>query len=453
MRTRKSSGCLRALLRWTVRGSLLLLTIAIFALGFLFRTALYERFVVFPNQARAWAEIRAERVAPTLDDGWNEYRGVMHSHSELSHDSAISFPNIVRALKKADVDFICMSDHYEAGKADYALGWNGPHDGILFIRGYELAHGFMPWGIPEGTVITRDEDPAALARRIHELGGVLFYAHCEEDRPWDLPELDGMEVYNIHPDFMEEDFRNLAPRILLSLGAYPDQAMRLMFDPPTKNLAQWDRLNATRHITGFAGNDAHQNVGIMGFYTEKDTLLLRGTGEKTEPSGEYKLNAFTRAALRTFSGPLEAGAPLFRFELDPYDRSCRFVNTHVLAKSCTEEDIIDSLRAGRAFIAFNMIADAKGFTCFALGNETKAVMGESIALEPGLTLEAAAPCPGRFTIVKDGKQVSQSEGRELHYPITEPGKYRVEVALDILGDWTPWIYANPIEVVGPDQQE
>jgi hypothetical protein len=49
-------------------------------------------------------------------------------------------------------------------------------------------------------------------------------------------------------------------------------------------------------------------------------------------------------------------------------------------------------------------------------------------------------------VVKDGENVTQSEGTELVFAVTQPGKYRVEAELNILGEWTPWIYANPTEV-------
>lgn len=439
-------GYIRIALKWTLRVVALIVLLFVAAFVIVFRTALYDRFYVLPKLDKACSELAVSRVPVAMDDGWNEYRGVLHSHSELSHDSAIPFPDIVKALKANDVDFICMTDHYEEGKADYSLGWNGLRDGILFIRGYELDHGLMPWGIPEGTVFLASDEPRELAKRIHELGAVLFYSHTEQDRMWDLPELEGMEIYNIHTDFLDEDLKILAPRILLCLLPYPELSMRLIFDPPKGQLARWDELNKTRHITGIAANDAHQNVGIRGFYTDKDTLALKGTGEKTEFIGEYKLNFLTRFFLRTFYGPLEPGREVLRYELDPYKNSCHFVNTHVLAKSCTEKDILDSLRAGRAYVAFSMLADAEGFVCFAQGKEDKVVMGESIAFEPGLSLKAASPQKGRFIIIKDGENVAQSEGAELSYDITKPGKYRLEVDLNIAGQWTPWIYTNPIEV-------
>lgn len=442
-------GCLWTGFKWTARILIVILILAAAVLGFVFRTALYDRFYLFPQQAEAWDQLQAARVAPTLDDGWNEYRGVLHSHSELSHDSAIPFPDIAKALHTADVDFICMTDHYNEGKADYSLGWNGVHEGILFIRGYELDHGLMPWGIPEGTVILESEEPREVAKKVHDMGAVMFYSHTEKERMWDLPELEGMEIYNIHTDFLDEDsasLRELAPQILLCLGAYPEQTLRLIFDPPAGQLARWDELNKTRHITGIAANDSHQNVGIRGIYTAEDMLVIKGTGEKYDSIKEIKLNAFTRALLRLCCGPLEAGREVFRVELDPYAVSCHFVNTHLLLRDLTEPEVLDSLRAGRAFVSFDMLSDATGFVYFAEGSAAKAVMGESIALEPGLRLRAAAPNQCRFLLLKDGQPVGQAEGAECSFDIKEAGKYRVEAQLNILGEWVPWIYANPIGV-------
>ncbi len=55
-------------------------------------------------------------------------------------------------------------------------------------------------------------------------------------------------------------------------------------------LRRWDELNRTRHITGIAGNDCHQNVGFRGFFTETDTLRIEDTSPETLK--EFKLNWF-----------------------------------------------------------------------------------------------------------------------------------------------------------------
>jgi len=431
---------------------LLIALVGAAVLGVAFRRALYNRFYRFPKQAAAWAAIRAQRVDVPLDDGWHEFRGAMHNHSELSHDSMMTFPDIAAALHEADVDFIFMSDHCIDGKADYSLGWRGEHDGLVFVRGYEMSHGFMPWGLPDDTVLECGQEPEALAQRIHDLGGLLFFAHCEHERRFDLTQLTGVEIYNIHTDLLDEDIGSLVADIVLSLRAYPDQTLRVVFDRPTQLLAQWDRLNDTRKIVGIAANDAHNNVGARAYYTEDDSLRLLGTSSDEDLIGEWKLNVITRSLLRLLPGKLEPGKRVFRVDLDPYARSARFVNTHLLARECTEEQLLDAVRAGRAFVGFDMIADARGFVFLAEGETGSAVMGEFIPISPNLALKSASPHACRFTLVADGAAIAQDTGTSFEFHVTRPGKYRVEAELDVLGQWTPWVYTNPIHVTAEAEE-
>ena len=60
--------------------------------------ALHRRLFVFPREETAWAELRAQRRAVAEDAGWREFRGVLHAHSELSHDCEVPFPDILRAM-------------------------------------------------------------------------------------------------------------------------------------------------------------------------------------------------------------------------------------------------------------------------------------------------------------------------------------------------------------------
>lgn len=445
--TTERHGCLRAA-RAGGLVLILLLVLAAAAFGVVFHTAIYHRYILFPKQAAAWSDIRSHRQPVTLDDGWTDYRGVLHSHSELSHDSEISFPDIAQALKKAGVDFICMTDHPVDGKGDYSRGWKGLHDGILFIRGYEMDYGFMPWGLPDDTVLDCHEGAAALANHIHALGGLLFIAHSEEKREWALPEIDGMEIYNIHSDLLTHtNLAALMPDVLFSLWSYPDQAIRLIFHKPADFLQRWDEMNVTRHITGITANDCHQNNGYRGVYSAAGTLQLFDTGHNDKPKKEIALNALTRMLLRACCGPLEPGRQLFRLELDPYERSARFSNTHLLMHDLSETAVLDALRQGRAFVAFDMIADSRGFKFLAQSSAGKATMGEHIALAPGLKLKMASPFPCRFTVMRHGVQVAQQEGTDFDWNPADTGKYRVEAELNILGEWTPWVFTNPIEAL------
>jgi len=73
-------------------------------------------------------------------------------------------------------------------------------------------------------------------------------------------------------------------------------------------------------------------------------------------------------------------------------------------------------------------------------------MCERIPLGPDVRLRAGSPVPCRFTVVHDGVVAHQAEGRELDWQAKDAGKYRIEAEVDILGEWTPWVYTNPIEV-------
>jgi len=439
-------GKLRIWLRRLVRLTGWALIVFVVVVLFWLRGALYHRFISFPREEAAWQAIRAQRQPVAYTAGWNEYRGILHSHSHFSHDSEVPFEDILRALNVAKLDFICLSDHCVEGRADFDWQWRGIHDGKLFIPGFEMKDGMMPFGVASGVVLSNRTDAAVLAQQIVTNGGVLFYAHPEEPREWNRPELTGMEIYNLHVDFKRRrgGLGGLLPDVLLNLRPYPDHLYRLAFNRPTEFLQRWDDLNRTRHITGIAGNDCHQNVGVRGIYTTADTIRIEDTSPQTLK--EFKLNWFTRPLARMFFGPLEPNRKLFHLQLDPYERSARFVNTHVLARGLDEPAILDSLRAGRVFIGFDMIADSSSFRWYASDVPGLAVMGEALAFTNTTRLHAQSPLPCRFTIIKDGSAVHQQEGREMDWTPSGPGKYRVEAELKVRDEWVPWVYANPIQL-------
>jgi len=436
----------RRLFKWGAVTVAVAVLLVVLVLAFILRGALYNRFVKFPKEAAAWEAIRANLQPVTLDDGWGAYRGNCHSHSYISHDSQVPFEEVLAALKVAERDFIFMTDHVVDDIADYSIQWKGLKDGILFVRGYEMGSGFMPWGLPDDTILRRSTEDELLAQQIEEKGGLLFFAHSEEERQWDLPELDGMEIYNLHTDTKDEGgnfYLTLLGDIILSLDQYPDHVIRLLFDRQTDILANWDRLNKTRKIVGIQGTDAHQNNGFIATYVDGKLHV-----EDTSPQelGEWELNFFTRNLLRLFFGNFSDGDEVFRFQLDPYERMVRYSATHILANELTEEALLDGLEQGRVFVGFDMIADCRGFVYFAEDGGRKAVMGESMALSDTVRLRAAAPHMGRFTVVHDGVSIYQHTGTELDWHPSEPGSYRVEVELMIVDEWVPWIYSNPLRL-------
>lgn len=442
-------GFFRTLLKWAFRGILLVLLLVVLALFFLFRGALYNRVVAFPKQDAAWKTIRQNRIPVPFFTGYTEYKGAIHNHSEISHDSEVPFEHILKTMKDTGRDFIIMSDHCQEGDNNlYGLQWKGIHDGVLFMQGFEMQAGFMPVGLPEGTVLSCEDEPEALAAKVEEAGGTVFIIHAEQKRPWHLPQISAMEIYNIHPDFMEElkgkRLLRLVTNVLVNLRAYPDHCFRLSFDPPVQVMNTWDELNISRDIGGFGGNDTHQNVGVYGIYQADGSLRLRHAEGKDIKT--YPLNFLTRGLLRLFCGPLEPGKEAFRLQIDPYERMTRHVCTHVLARDLTEEEILGAIVDGRAFVGFDMIADSTGFVWMAKTADAQAVMGESIPLSPGLKLVGASPHVCRFIVKRHGQEVFRTEGASMEFVPELPGKYRVEAELRILDEWVPWVYANPVEI-------
>lgn len=439
-------NCGRRWLRRLVRLACWALCLAAVVLLFVFRGALYNRLVRFPQEAAAWKTLAEQRQPVTEDAGWREYRGILHSHSMHSHDSEVTFEAILEAMKVARLDFICLSDHCVEGRADFDLQWRGLHEGKLFVPGFEMRDGIMPFGVSPGVVLSNRTDTAILARQVVTNGGVLFYAHPEEPRDWDRPELTGMEIYNLHTDFKRQrgGLQALLPDLLLNLGRYPDHLYQMMFHRPVEFLQRWDDLNRTRHITGIAANDCHQNVGFRGFYTAPNKIRIEDTSPDTLK--EIELNVFTRPLARLLFGPLTTNRQVFHVQLDPYERSARFVNTHLLARELTEPAVLEALRAGRAFVGFDMMADSASFRWFANDRAGSAVMGEEFRFSSETRLHARSPLPCRFTVVKDGGVVHQKEGRGMDWTPPGPGKYRVEAELQVRAEWVVWVYANPIHL-------
>jgi len=435
---------LRAL-KWTWRIGVALTVLVVVATWFWLRTALYHSVILFPEDQASRAALRAMRIPTSPLPDWHEYRGVVHSHSELSHDCEVPFPEILRVLKETDTHFICLSDHCDEGKADFSRQWRGLYDGKLFIPGFEMKEGLMPFGVASNVVLENGWDAAQIAQTVVSNSGLLFYAHPEEPRVWDRPELTGMEIYNTHADFKDEGktvLRRLIPDLLVNQRRYPDQVFQLMFDRPAANLKRWDELNRTRRLTGIGGNDCHQNTGLRLVSTAQGTLRLEDTSPKT--LRELKLNLLTRGLARLGFGPLTPNRLLFRAQLDPYARMARHVGTHVLARELSEASVLDALKAGRVFVGFDLLADTSGFQWFAERGSERVLLGGDLPYGPEVRLVARSPLPCRFTVLKDGEEVLRREGRSLEWPPPGPGAYRVEAEVWIRGEWIPWVYANPI---------
>jgi len=334
-----------------------------------------------------------------LPEGYRDIRGAIHVHSYLSHDSEGRPEEILKAAGEAKLDFIVMTDH--SNPNIFTEGLEGRHGDLLVIRGMEIIKEEASL-LAIGIKAFIDHRPIPLQEVVDRLkaeGALLFAAHPERYPGWRrLTGLDGIEIYDIYDDATDHKTRYVGYffDILFRFNRYPDEVFLSILDRPARELAMWDRETRSRKLSGIAGNDAHQNVRIFGR------------------------------------------------QLDPYSRSFRFVNTHLLVPTLDEAALLDALKEGRGYISFDILADATGFFFGALDEKQTGRMGETLSFREGIVLHARAPRPGRFRLIKDGAVVYGGEGTAFSFFPTEKGVYRVEWTIHRGDRWWPWIYSNPI---------
>ena len=144
----------------------------------------------------------------------------------------------------------------------------------------------------------------------------------------------------------------------------------------------------------------------------------------------------------------QPGDLILDLDLDPYARSFHHVSTHLLVHELNEASVWQALREGRAYVAFDWIADPTGFVFRVETENAKWPIGSEVSTAAGLRLRAEAPLKGRFKLVRDGEVIVDRQSSSIAVPIDREGVYRVEVWLSLAGEARPWILTNPIYVRG-----
>lgn len=348
-------------------------------------------------------ELAVLPAGPAVPDppGLSRYKGVIHVHTRLSHDSRGEESEIARAAKSAGLDFVMLTDHNNP--TIFEPGARSERDGVLFIRGAEIGcegRYILAIGLQrfiDGRNMTCADVTAAVA----EQGGVPFAAHPGKSTQWDDPSLAGAEVWDLYDEAKVDRWRYLAwaPDILVWYGAYPDEILSRIIRRPDQALAAFDAQTTRRRLTAIGTPDAHQNIRIPGR------------------------------------------------QLDPYPLAFRLVPVYLLAVDGSRDALLEALRRGRAYFAFEVFKPAPSFTFRAVDAAGSVwSMGDEAPQSPGLAVEVFAPSRGRISIVRDGLVLSRVEGTRASAPVEGPAVYRAEVEIWVQGRWRPWIFSNPIYV-------
>ncbi len=346
------------------------------------------------------AALPAEPAPPEIP-GLSRYKGVVHVHSHLSHDSRGDQDELVRAANAAALDFVMLTDHNSP--AIFESGMAGERDGVLLIQGAEIRCAdqyVLAVGI-DRFIDTRNLTCPEVAAAVTAHGGVPIGAHPNRLTLWNEPSVVGVEVWDLYDEATTDRRRylGLALDVAIWYGRYPDEILSRIIRRPDRALAAFDEQTLSRRVTAIATPNAHQNIRVLGR------------------------------------------------QLDPYPLVFRLVPLYVFATDRTPDALVDALRRGRAYFAFEIFKAAPGFM-FRVSDQTGVTwqMGDEVPVASGLTVEVSAPHRGLITLLRDGRPLASAEASRLSVPAPGAGVYRAEVALSVQGQWRPWIFSNPIYV-------
>jgi len=368
--------------------------------------------------SRTIQQLATQRIPPSTESDYADYKGVIHVHSFLGGHSKGNFAELISGAKTNQLDFVIMTEHPQAEFDTSAMTLNGLHAGILFVNGNEVSTAsgdrllLIP-GQPNAASMSAQTTQQVIDQQ-KSAGGLAFAAYPSESQSWTATSVDGVEVYNLFTNARQINRFVTFFDGLWSYRGYADLMFANFFARPSESIQRWDSAmsNNGRKLVAIAGNDAHSNVGL--------------------------------------SLDDAAGNKLIGFKLDPYERSFRTVRTHVLLKkdrSLARETLLDAMSQGHCYLSFDLFGDASGFV-FRINN-SDGIMGDDVALNSQPQLQIRSPLPARIVLLKNGDAVAQKLGTSVEFSPDGPGVFWVELYLDSLQapvNGQPWVISNPIYV-------
>jgi hypothetical protein len=353
-----------------------------------------------------------------------EYVGNLHAHTPYS-DGEGSHSTIAKAAQAAGLDFVVATDHNILVKGVEGYYGDDTSGYVLLLTGEEIhdrtrqpqSNHLLAYGLTR-ELAQCAADPQVLIDTVGREGGLSFLAHPHDPdmtrirqmkgipwTDWQVERYTGLEIWN----YMSS-FKGVLTGSLVNIGRAVFRPEEAITAPDPATLALWDELlGQGKRIVGIGGSDAHGIVFRLG---------------------------------------------LFEHIVFPYDFLFSCVNTHVVASQPFSGDwerdqatLYRAIQQGNTFIGYDLLGSTRGFRFTANGQNSTTILGGSIRLGPGVTLQALAYERSHFKIIRHGKIVAEASGVEnLTYTAREPGAYRVEVWREFKGRERAWILSNPIYV-------
>lgn len=347
----------------------------------------------------------------------------LHMHTRYSDGNGLH-KDLAEAGLDAGVDVLLVTDHNVL-----VQGLDGYHrrgkQRLLMLVGEEIHDQTLPQGGNHLLVFGHNQElaryassPQKLIDQANATGALTFIAHPIDDpmpsfnegdyswHDWSVKGYTGIELWNQMSEFKTRSQSLPKAALHALLPQFMNQG------PLERTLSLWDQLlqSSNKPVVAVAGVDAH-NL-------------------------DYQY------------GPL-------RVKVYPYTFQFKSFRTHILTPGKLTGEInsdrsmvLDALRKGHAFCAYDLPHSTSGFRFNCNTNEGTFVMGDKVRAEDGLTFQVRLPIRTHVRLLKDGLVLKEHRDREVLTHLTkEPGVYRVEVYIDYLNRHRGWIFSNPIYAV------
>jgi hypothetical protein len=361
--------------------------------------------------------------------------GVFSVHTDRSHDARGTREQVAAAGARGGLDFVVVGDHPPSPRKSGWEFWDPVFlEGVLVEGGQELrapeAGKLLVMGV-DTTYRRWEASYGSMASMLGSRGATSFVVHGRGPRTserWVHPTVMGIQGWEVLDISEFARHRLRSPwglyHLITALVGFPlgmgDKAllhlMREGFDTPT--VAAYDSLRIGRPLVATAGLNVHPKLALGPF-------LL-------PPYGPFfKTLVCLVAAPGPFPGDAEEASA----------------------------GLVELVREGDLFIALGRHERARAFRLGAVrGSEVVARMGRDTPALGGMVLrggfEGEAPRRVVYRILRNGREVVWLRGADLEWAPPRAGFYRVEVYTygARLGDTffrlRPWIFANPIGLVG-----
>lgn len=349
----------------------------------------------------------------------NNYPGNIHIHSSHS-DGTGAIDEIAADASAAGLAFIIIADHESlAGLPEEAI-----RHGVAVLVGAEInrRHSHYLALDLESLVPSSEENPQQVIDRVNEAGGFGFIAHPFEKgsrylekgkaypwKTWPVFRFTGLELWNY-----TSHWRGRHPSLFKTLYWFFFNRAGAMDSPPRELLELWDCYTGAGHRVSIIGSsDAHASLYNL--------ILVR--------------------------------VPIFTY---------RYIFSTITTYICLTEkmsghfdiakrQILEALKNGSCYLSFDSLAAGRDFYFYAEQGGERFLMGSELAGREKISLHLQAP-PDRslLRLIKNGRIIEETRGRDLVHRPDGPGVYRAEVYFrPRLGRPRPWIYSNPLYIAEP----